>query len=147
MLIIIIPLLILTVGYAVKFTHPCKFEIFEPLILTGFLSSLISLGAGTIVYTSHANDMGIIQEYSRVVSVYEANIEDLTERLNSLKAQQSSLLNSDKPVAALTESISKAVAELTQAKAKIAQAYVSIVQRKNGLYGFMVSYEDLKTLR
>lgn len=98
------------------------------------LLSVISLGS----YVSNADDLGVISAQDRVIDVYQKNIGELEKRLNDLHPSQSALLNADSPVSSLVEAISDVNNKLVSSQSKKAEAYVSIEQRRNGPFWFIV---------
>lgn len=107
----------------------------------------VALGASTLVitgvvvfiaYMCNAEDYGTIAAQDKVIAVYEKNIDDLAKRLDKIKPANSVLMNADSPVAALVEALAGSNAKLVEAQSKKAEAYVSIAQRKEGVFSFLV---------
>lgn len=102
--------------------------------------SLFSLGS----FMCHRADIGIVKAQQKVISVYERNVNELNDRINSLKVDKIALLNHDSPVSSLTVAITQAMKQLSKAREIKAQSQVDIVKRSEGFFFFLVSEEDLE---
>lgn len=113
---------------------------------TILLVALTPFNAGSYIF--HKNDVGLLKAQVEVIRVYEENVVELKEQLNSMQIQSPpNLMNGDSPVASLTTAIATAVDKLASAKATRAKAHVSIVQRYEGPFGYIVSDEDLQLIK
>lgn len=115
----------------------------EEAFLSGFIGLLAATIPGFAVFTSwscHADDLAVIKEQTRVISVYEQQKEELTKTLNTFQYPESSLLNADSPVASIVLGLSDAEKMLADARKIEAEAYKSIESRKIGPMSGVVNF-------
>lgn len=86
-----------------------------------------------ICWTSHAGNLSKISHQQALVAVYEENINELSKRLDEFNYPAASLMNSDTPVASITQSLTEAQAKLSQIKEEKAYAIRSVEKTRLGV--------------
>jgi len=112
--------------------------------VVGWIISTFTLVTLLIVYTHHATNLGTIRQGYSVVKVQQDRLNrlrtDLTLVNDSIKQGNVALVNSDSPIKSLIDQIALAETSVAEANLKIANAEVSIAQRKAGPGYFIVSW-------
>lgn len=112
--------------------------------LCGWIISTMTLIIIFAVYCCHANNLGTIRQGYSVVKVQQDRLNrlrnDLTLVNDSIKQGNVALVNSDSPIKSLIDQISLAETSVAESQIKIANAEVSISQRKAGPGYFIVSW-------
>jgi len=94
-------------------------------------------------YDSHFKNLSIIRKWGAVSGVYEKQLKELKETLNSLKINHESekylLSNNDTPYRSLIEACTEVQQALANEESKIFKAIAEIEERKCGYWGFIVT--------
>ena len=106
----------------------------------GGVAALVPLGIVGLTWTEHANDLALIAEQQRVISVYEQQRNELNARMSAFDYPKGALLNADTPVAAIVAQLGKVEADLAKARVEQAKAYRSIEARKLGIMSSVVDW-------
>lgn len=114
------------------------------LSVCGWIISAATLIILLAIYSSHAENLGTIRQGHSVVKVQQDRLNrlrnDLTLVNDSIKHGNVALVNSDSPIKSLIDKIALAETSVAEAQIKIANAEVSISQRKAGPGYFIVSW-------
>jgi len=112
--------------------------------IVGWVISTFTLIMLLLVYTCHATNLGTVRQGYSVVKVQQDRLKRLRNDLvlvnDSIKQGNVALVNHDSPVKSLIDQIALAETSVAEAQLKIANAEVSISQRKAGPGYFIVSW-------
>jgi ethanolamine transporter EutH len=142
LLCILVPFIFICL--AMKYPNDELFEgvsIFSTLVF-GFILFGCVAGIFTTI-SSHAKDLGVLQEWNPIVAHYEQRVEELKQSVGeiapTIKQENVVLMTADTPVASLILALNEAQQQLLGARTKTQEARVRIAQRKAGVMWFVVS--------
>jgi len=152
---LVLSILAITLIITISFSYSCYKEaqtgdgtartaILFGFSIGGWIISAITLIIIFFVYCDHAENLGTIRQGYSVVKVQQDRLNrlrsDLTLVNDSIKQGNVALVNSDSPIKSLIDQIALAETSVAEANLKIANAEVSIAQRKAGPGYFIISW-------
>ena len=129
-------------GVWAKAKHPDNEGGPAVLIVLGSIFAFMICLSVTISTFNHAVNIGTVQAWQGVYDVYDRQLTELKDRLDTLNVQVGSeasiLLNADTPAASMVNAYLQAQQQLAEQEAMTARAKVDIARRNAGPFWFVV---------